>query len=157
MSTTVSEQTAKAIESTATAVIDAAFQLHRTIGPGLLESFYESILARDLERRGHKIARQRAFSFEYNGMRFANEVRVDLLVDDRLIVEVKSTGSLLPVHSMQLLTYLRVADLPLGLLINFGGSTLKSGLKRVINGTMPSCSSCLRVNQTRATDGRPEG
>jgi iron complex transport system substrate-binding protein len=144
MGTTISKQTARAIETTATAVIDASLQLHRSIGPGLLEGLYETILARDLERRGHKIARQRAISFDYNGMHyFEGRLRIDLLVDGRPIVEVKSVESLLPVHSKQLLTYLRLADLPLGLLINFGGPTLKSGLKRVINGIMPSCSSCL--------------
>ena len=155
MDTMISEQVAKSIESTATAVIDAALQLHREIGPGLLESLYETILARELARRGQKIARQRAISFAYNGMHFEGGLRIDLLVNDRLIVEVKSVENLQPVHTKQLLTYLRLADLPLGLLVNFGGPTLKSGLKRVINGYLPSRSSCLRVNQVGATNEAP--
>jgi GxxExxY protein len=156
MGTMISQQMARSIETTATTVIDAALQLHRNIGPGLLESLYETILGRELERRGQKIARQRAISFDYNGMRFVGSLRIDLLVNDHLVVEVKSTESLLPVHSKQLLTYLRLIDLPLGLLVNFGGPTLKSGLKRVINGYMPSCSSCLRVNQDGSTNAGHE-
>ncbi|MBO9623302.1 MAG: GxxExxY protein [Sphingomonas sp.] len=125
------------LEATASDVVDAALMLHREIGPGLLESVYESLLAAELTRRGHSALRQQPIDFEFNGSRFEGAFRVDLLVNARLVVEIKSVERLSGVHSKQLLTYLRLMKQPLGLLINFGGETLKEGLKRVANNYVP--------------------
>jgi len=129
-------------------IIDAAYKLHTGLGPGLLESVYEAVLARSLERRGLKVERQKAVAFDFDGMHFDDGLRVDLLVDDAVIVELKSVEKLAPVHSKQVLTYLRLLDLPVGLLVNFGGATLKEGLHRIVNGYVPSTSASprLRVN-----------
>jgi GxxExxY protein len=116
------------------AVIDASIDIHRDLGTGLFESVYEAVLARSLSRRGFLVARQVPVRFEYDGMTFDDGFRVDLLVDGRIIVELKSVEKLAPVHSKQVLTYLRLMKLPLGLLINFGAPTLKEGVRRVING-----------------------
>jgi len=115
-------------------IVDAAVKLHKGLGPGLLELVYESILARDLERRGLYVERQKLVSFEYDGMRFNEGLRIDLLVDAQVVVEIKSTEKSSPVHAKQLLTYLRLTGLRVGLLMNFGAPTLKQGLERVING-----------------------
>lgn len=125
------------LEAIAADAVDAALIIHRRLGPGLLESVYETILAAELERRGHRIARQHPITFTFNGMRFDNAFRVDLLVNDRFVIDIKSVDRLSGVHGKQLLTYLRLMEQPLGLLINFGGETLKEGLKRAIN-TRPS-------------------
>src|SRR5436309_4237930 len=109
-------------------IIDSAIQVHRSLGPGLLESVYEAVLARILTRSGFKVEKQKILSFEYDGIVFANAFRMDLLVDDRVIIEIKSVEELAPVHHKQLLTYLRLSDLQVGLLINFGAATLKEGL-----------------------------
>jgi len=126
-------------------VIDAAIQLHRDLGPGLLESVYETVLARMLQRRGLHIERQLRVVFEYDGMRFDDGLRIDLLVEGCVIVELKSVETLAPVHSKQVLTYLKLMHLPVGLLINFGGATLKEGLRRIVN-DFPAARSSLRVN-----------
>jgi iron complex transport system substrate-binding protein len=115
-------------------IVDAAYKLHTALGPGLLESVYEAVLARDLERRGIKAARQVPLSFEYEGLRFSEALRIDILVESRVIVEIKSVEKLAPVHPKQLLTYLRLLKLPVGLLINFGAAHLNDGLKRIVNG-----------------------
>ncbi len=94
----------------------------RISAPGLLESVYEVVLARALEKRGFCVERQKAIRFEYDGMVFQEGFRTDLLVESRVVVELKSVENLAPVHSKQLLTYLRLMNLPVGLLINFGGS-----------------------------------
>jgi GxxExxY protein len=128
------------------AIVDAALKPHRGLGPGLLESVYEAVLARDLQRRGFGAERQKTFSFTYDGLRFADALRLDLLVDSRVIVEIKSVERLAPVHSKQLLTYLRLLDLPVGLLINFGAPRLKDGLHRIVNKLAPTASPALRIN-----------
>ena len=128
-------------------IIDAAIRLHKALGAGLLESVYEVVLARDLERRGLRAARQQLVSFEYDGLEFRDCLRVDLLVEARVVVEIKSVERWIPIHSVQLLTYLRLMDLHVGLLINFGAPTLKQGLKRIVNQLSPSASPRLRVNQ----------
>ena len=115
-------------------IVDAAYKLHQTLGPGLLESVYEAILARDLERREMAVARQIPLSFTYDGMFFHEALRIDLMIEGKIIVEIKSVEKLVHVHSKQLLTYLRLLNLPVGLLINFGAPTLKEGLRRVANG-----------------------
>jgi iron complex transport system substrate-binding protein len=128
-------------------IVDAAYKLHVALGPGLLESVYESVLARDLARRGISVETQKPISFEYEGMQFVDCFRLDILADGRVPIEIKSVEKFAPVHSKQLLTYLRLLQLPVGLLINFGASTLKEGLHRVVNNLDPSASPRLRVNQ----------
>ena len=128
-------------------VIDVALKLHRELGPGLLETVYEMILAGRLEQMGYLVARQRAIDITFDGLHFPAAFRIDLLIDDRLLVEIKSVERLNPAHGKQLLTYLRLAQQPVGLLINFGGETLKEGLKRIVNDYRPSASPRLRVNQ----------
>ena len=128
-------------------VIDVALKLHRELGPGLLETVYEMILAGRLEQMGYLVARQRAIDITFDGLHFPAAFRIDLLVDDRLLVEIKSVERLNPAHGKQLLTYLRLTQQPVGLLINFGGETLKEGLKRIVNDYRPSASPRLRVNQ----------
>jgi len=130
-------------------IVDTAYKLHRGLGPGLLESVYEAVLARDLERHGLKVERQKIVTFEYDGMLFEEGLRLDLLVEERVIVELKSVEKTAPVHPKQLLTYLRLMNLPVGLLINFGAATFKDGIQRVVNNYKPSPSASprLRVNQ----------
>lgn len=129
-------------------IVDAALKLHRDLGPGLLESVYELILGAELERRGHSVARQQPVDIDYDGLHFPAAFRIDLLVDECLLIEVKSVEHLSAAHAKQLLTYLKLTEQPVGLLINFGGATLKEGLRRIVNDHNPSASSRLRVNQT---------
>lgn len=131
------------------AIVDTGINIHKALGPGLLESVYEVVLARVLERRGFQVERQKSITFEYDGMLFEEGFRVDLLVNRRVVVEIKSVEQLAPVHAKQLLTYLRLMNLPVGLLINFGGATLKEGLQRVVNGFPSSVSPRLRVNKSK--------
>jgi iron complex transport system substrate-binding protein len=131
------------------AVVDASIRIHRDLGPGLVESVYEMVLAAVLERRGLRVARQQAVRFSYDGIEFDNGFRIDLLVEECVVVELKSIERLSPVHPKQLLTYLRLTDLRVGLLLNFGAGTMKEGLKRVVNDFAPVMPSHLRVNQPR--------
>jgi iron complex transport system substrate-binding protein len=128
-------------------VVDAALQLHRRIGPGLLESVYEALLAEDLVRRGLRVERQKVVALDLDGVHFARGFRLDLLVDEAVAVEIKSVEQLKGVHKAQILTYIRLLNLPIGLLLNFGGLTLKEGLIRVVNNLPPSCTRRLRVDQ----------
>lgn len=134
------------------AIIDESIKIHRDLGPGLLESVYEIVLARALQRRGFDVERQRAINFEYDGLIFENAFKLDLLVEGLVVVELKSVENFAPVHFKQLLTYLRLMKLPVGLLLNFGAATLKEGLKRVVNDLDAYSPSQLRINQ-RPTDG----
>ena len=127
-------------------IIDAAVKLHRDLGPGLLESVYEAVLARCLERLGLEVERQKLVGFEYDGLRFNEGFRVDLLVGGCVVVELKSVEKVAPVHGKQLLTYLRLLNLPVGLLLNFGAPIMKDGLHRVVNNFLPCGESRLRVN-----------
>jgi GxxExxY protein len=115
------------------AIVTAAIQIHKDIGSGLFESVYEVLLARALYRRGFRVDRQRAVDFVYDGIAFEHGFRVDLLVQDCVIVELKSQDRVAPVHSKQVLTYLRLMNLPVGLLLNFGAETMLEGVKRVLN------------------------
>jgi GxxExxY protein len=115
-------------------VIGAAIEVHRVLGPGLLESAYELALERELILRGHHVERQKPVSLEYKGMPLGEGFRLDLLVDDRLLLEVKAVEVLLPLHEAQLLTYLRLSAKRFGLLINFNEKILKGGIRRVMNG-----------------------
>jgi iron complex transport system substrate-binding protein len=137
----------KEIDDITGEIVDTALKVHQGLGPGLLESVYESVLAKALEKRGLRVERQKPISFVYDDILFDEGFRVDLLVDDRVVVELKSLEKLAPVHSKQLLTYLRLMNLPVGLLLNFGASTLKEGLHRIVNDLPSSASPRLRVNQ----------
>jgi len=139
------------IEELARLAVDCGFKLHKELGPGLLESVYETVLAASLQRHGPNVDRQRPIMIEYEGAILGEGFRADLLVEDRLIIEIKSLEQLAPIHGKQLLTYLRLAKQPLGLLMNFGGETFREGVKRVVNNHKnfaPSRSSRLRVNQS---------
>jgi GxxExxY protein len=128
-------------------VINVALRIHRELGPGLLESVYEAVLAGKLVEMGYLVDRQKPIDFEFEGLRFAGAFRADLLVDGRLLVEIKCVDTLSKAHMKQLQTYLRLTEQPVGLLINFAGATLKEGLKRIVNDHVPSASPRLRVNQ----------
>ena len=128
-------------------VIDIALRIHRELGPGLLESVYETVLAGKLMGMDYPVDRQKPIDIEFEGQRFPGAFRVDLLVDQRLIVEIRCVDALSNAHLKQLQTYLRLTQQPVGLLINFAGATLKEGLRRVVNDHIPSASPRLRVNQ----------
>ena len=106
-------------------IVDAAFRVHTTLGPGLLESVYQTVLANELGRRGLRAVSQQTIPVVYDGIRIDTGFRADLAVEDQVIVEIKSVEGLLPVHKKQLLTYLRLADKRLGLLINFQVALIK--------------------------------
>ena len=130
-------------------VVDSALAIHRKFGPGLLESVYELILVTELRRRGHDVKSQVPISFSYNGQQIENAFRIDVLVDDQVIVELKSTEQNAPVYAKQLKTYLVLTDKKLGLLINFGMAFLKDGIKRVVHGEVPDLkndSPCRRAS-----------
>lgn len=129
------------------AIVDASMKIHMDLGPGLLESVYEVVLANALHKRGFMVERQKTIRFEYDGVLFEEGFRADLVIEGQVIVELKSVEKLAPVHSKQLLTYMRLMNLPVGFLINFGASTLKEGLHRVVNNLPSSASPRLRVNQ----------
>jgi GxxExxY protein len=115
-------------------ILDAAFKIHSALGPGLLESVYEVILAHELRKLGLEVKRQQPIAITYDGLRFDEGFRADLLVENLVIVELKSIQALNSVHAKQVLTQLRLANCRLGLLINFGELHLKNGIKRVANG-----------------------
>ena len=115
-------------------IVDAAFHIHKTLGPGLLETVYEVVLARELEKRGLNVVRQQPVPIIFGDLKFDEGFRADLIVEDKVIVELKSVEQVAPVHKKQLLTYLRLADKRLGLLINFGSAVIKDGISRIVNG-----------------------
>ena len=118
-------------ESIARVVVHEAFGLHRQFGPGLLEGAYETLLEIRLLGKGLRVERQRHFDIEFEGVAVPDAYRVDLLVEHRLVLEIKAVEKLAPVHFRQVLTYLKVLKLPLGLLINFGAATFREGIHRV--------------------------
>ena len=138
----------KSIDQISGDVLDVSIRLHRELGPGLLESVYETILAAKLTAIGYRVERQRPVDIKFEEMRFPAAFRIDLLVDERVLVEVKSVERLSNAHAKQLLTYLRLTNQPLGLLINFGGATLKEGFKRLVNDYDPSASLRLCANNS---------
>ncbi len=117
----------------ATEIVDAAFRIHMTLGPGLLESVYDTVLAYELGRRGLRTVRQLAIPVVYENVRIDAGFRADLVVEEKVIVEIKSVEVLLPVHKKQLLTYLRLADMRLGLPINFHVALIEDGITRIVN------------------------
>ena len=128
-------------------MVDCGYKLHLEAGPGLLESVYEVVLAKMLVEHGLEVKRQVPVPIRLAGLTFDEGFRADLLVENQLLIELKSVENLPPVHSKQVLTYLRLLKLPLGLLINFGAPTFKEGCKRIVNGPQTFVSSRLRVNQ----------
>jgi len=120
----------------ATVVVDAAYRLHTGLGPGIFEIVYEVLLAHELRKHGYSVERQVIVPITWDGITFDEGFRADLIIDNCVIVEVKSIAALDAVHSKQVLTYLRLMDKRLGLLINFGEHLIKHGIKRIAN-SMP--------------------
>ncbi len=116
----------------AKAIVDAAYSVHNALGPGLLESVYEACLAHELKKRGLKIASQVSLPITYDGIRLDAGLRLDMLVEDCVIVELKAVDALLPVHQAQVLTYLKLTGHRLGLLINFNVPVIRHGIKRMV-------------------------
>ncbi|HYW17681.1 MAG TPA: GxxExxY protein [Allosphingosinicella sp.] len=121
------------LENLASQAIECGFAIHRDLGPGLLESCYEVLLAASLARAGFAVKRQQVVDIEYRGISVREAFRADLIIEGCLISEVKAVDRLAPIHSRQVLTYLKLLYLPLGLIMNFGGGTFREGLKRVVN------------------------
>jgi GxxExxY protein len=119
-----------------TIIVDEAVSIHKVLGPGLLEMVYEAVLARRLKQRELVVERQRAISIEFEGERFDEGFRADLIVNGLVIIELKSVEQVSPVHKKQLLTYLRLTGLKVGYLLNFGDALMKDGIRRIINGTL---------------------
>ncbi|MFH1581189.1 MAG: GxxExxY protein [Pseudomonadota bacterium] len=115
-------------------IVDAAFQVHKMLGPGLLESVYEVILAHELKKRGLNVKRQVPVPIVFDEIKFNEGFRADLIVEEKVIVELKSVEKVSSVHKKQLLTYLRLTGKKLGLLINFGSELIRDGISRVVNG-----------------------
>ena len=126
------ESTSEKVEQVATIIVDAAFKVHATLGPGLLEAVYSICLAYDLRKRGLTVEREVALPIFYDGVRLDAGFRLDLIVDGCVIVETKAIERMIPVFEAQLLTYLKLTGLTLGLLINFNVPLIKDGIKRVI-------------------------
>ncbi|HEU0135209.1 MAG TPA: GxxExxY protein [Allosphingosinicella sp.] len=141
------------VEEVAAIAVDCGINVHKKLGPGLLESVYEAVLEASFVRRGLRVERQKPIPIEFEGMHLGDGFRADLLVEEKLIIEIKSTERLAPVHGKQLLTYLRLARQPVGLLMNFGGETFREGLQRVVNNHTSFAPSRLRVNQPRSAAG----
>jgi len=135
------------IERLCTLIVDCGFKLHKDIGPGLLESAYEAMLTAKLASVGLKVDRQMPINLMYDGIAIPNAFRLDLLVDDRVVIEIKSTETTLPVHAKQVITYLRLMGLTHGFVMNFGTPTFKDGIRRLLNDPALFVSSCLRANQ----------
>ncbi|GAB1488697.1 GxxExxY protein [Opitutaceae bacterium] len=114
-------------------VADVAYQIHSKVGPGLLESVYEELMVHELTKRGLKVERQVPVPIAYDGIVIDLAFRADLVVEGALIIELKSVEALAPVHKKQLLTYLKIAGMPIGLLINFGSPLIKDGIVRMVN------------------------
>ena len=117
-------------------VVDTCYKLHRRLGPGLLESVYQVILYHELGKLGFEVRRQVPVPIVWDGIQLDEAFRADLIVNQKVIIELKSVEKLAPVHAKQLLTYLRLTNMRLGLLVNFGGATIKEGIERVINGNL---------------------
>lgn len=126
------------IDELSSVVLEEAIGIHREFGPGLFESVYESVLAGRLRRRGLKVDRQLQVKAVFDGEVYDPAFKIDLLVDDRLVIEVKAVESFNQTHAKQLLTYLRLLKQPVGLLLNFSGVTMKDGIRRVVNDYRPN-------------------
>ena len=125
------------IDAISAIVVDECIAIHRELGPGLFENVYEVVLAGRLEARGLMVARQVPMSVNFDGLTFDVAFRVDLLVEDRLVLEIKAVEMLSKAHAKQLLTYLRLMKQPVGLLLNFSQATMKDGIRRLVNDYKP--------------------
>ena len=134
-------------------IVDAAFKIHTTLGPGLLESVYEAVLTAELTKRGLAVVREQAIPVDYEGVRLEVGYRADLIVEGKVIVEVKSVEALAPVHKKQLLTYLRLADKRLGLLINFDTELIRDGIVRVVNKLQEQEHSLAKAQRREGVNG----
>ena len=121
------------LERIARIAVNCGYQIHKDLGPGLLENAYEALMAEALKQAGLNVRRQVAITMNYKGVLVENAFKIDLLVEEQLVLELKSIERLAPVHGKQVLTYLRLTNLQLGLLMNFGQAIFKDGLKRVAN------------------------
>jgi GxxExxY protein len=128
------------INSISGQIVDAAMKVHSALGPGLLESAYEGVLLYELRKRGLKVIPQVALPVVYQSVQIDVGYRIDLLVEDSVIVEVKSVEKLVPIHEAQLLTYLKLSGNKVGLLMNFNVLHMKDGIKRIVNKLDPSAS-----------------
>lgn len=115
-------------------IVDVAYNIHVKLGPGLLESTYETLMCYEFGKRGLRYTQQQVLPLIYEGVIIEEALRTDIIVEDKVIIEIKSVEQLAKVHYKQLLTYLRVADKKLGLLVNFGDKLIKDGIKRIANG-----------------------
>jgi len=122
------------IEVTGAGIVDAAIQVHRALGPGLLESAYQACLAYELVKRGHTVMTELVLPVMYDGQRIEAGYRIDMLVDDCVIVENKAVDTLLPIHEAQILTYLKLRNCRLGFLLNWNVKLMKNGIQRMVNG-----------------------
>ena len=122
------------INKLAESIVNACFTVHTNLGPGLLESIYEKVLAYELEKSGKRVLCQQAIPIQYDGMTFDEGFRADLVVEDTIILELKSVEQVAPVHKKQLLTYLKLSGKKLGFLVNFGAPMMKDGITRIVNG-----------------------
>ncbi len=118
----------------ASMIVDASYKVHTVLGPGLLESVYETVLAYELEQRSMLVCRQMILPVVYESVILDEGYRADIVVANKVIIELKSVEKIIPVHTKQLLTYLRLSKMKLGLLINFGDNLIKDGITRVVNG-----------------------
>ena len=134
----MSDSSQRTLEEIATATVDCASKLHNEAGPGLLESVYEATLAKMLTDRDFSVQRQVPIPIKLMGLTFDEGFRADLIINKRFIIELKSVEKIAPVHLKQLLTYLRLTNNQLGLLINFGSNTFKEGVKRIVNNYDPA-------------------
>jgi len=121
----------KEIDEVATKIVDAAFAVHSTLGPGLLEGVYEVCLLHELRKRGLKVERQVLLPVVYDNVRLDSGLRLDLVVENRVVVELKAVETLLPLHKAQVLTYLKLSGHRLGLLVNFNSALIKQGIQRI--------------------------
>ena len=128
------------IEELATIAVDAAFEVHCEFGAGLLESAYEACFTRELQLRGIKCQRQLRVPLNYKGKLVEVGFRADVVMEDKLLIELKAVEQVIPVHKAQVITYLKILNLPLGLMINFNEKLIKEGIQRILN--VPKCSRC---------------
>lgn len=142
----------EAIDRISADVVGEAIRIHRELGPGLFEKVYEQVLAVSLQRKGYHVATQVEVGIEYDGLRFDSAFRIDILVENRLIIEVKAVEQLGKVHAKQLLTYLRLAKQPVGLLLNFSAPTMKDGIRRLVNDYRPDDTSLRPLRSLRETN-----
>jgi GxxExxY protein len=127
------EKIPKSVEDAARSSVDAAYHVHKNIGPGLMEKVYERFMVIELNERGYDVKRQVRLPIKYRGLEYDEYYTIDLVVDDCLILELKTVETILPIHRAQLLTYLKLSGLRLGLLINFNNTNIGEGISRVIN------------------------